>query len=190
MAGRDLNSVTLLGRLTKDPDLRYTPAGTPKAEFDIANNRSFFNKTKGEMQEDTSFFRIVVWGKSAENCNEYLKKGSQVAIHGRLRQHSYQGQDGQRKYRIDIQADTVQFLGSPGGGRSNAGGGSQFNQNSGQSNGASGRPLQNNPGGYQNNDYPPIEPDYNDTGQYSAESGTIDKNMDTYTGPSDDDIPF
>jgi single-strand DNA-binding protein len=103
-----LNRIILIGRLTRDPELRFTPAnGVPVAQFTIAVDRPFVNQ-KGE--RETDFIRIVAWRKLAEICANNLTKGRLVAVDGRLQIRSYDGQDGQRRYITEVVADTVQFL--------------------------------------------------------------------------------
>lgn len=102
-----LNQVVLIGNLTRDPDLRYTPDGTPVASFTIAVNRPFVNR-QGEREAD--FVPIVVWRKRAETCSEYLMKGSQVAIQGRLQVRNYEDKDGIRKWVTEVIAGRVDFL--------------------------------------------------------------------------------
>jgi single-strand DNA-binding protein len=107
-----MNSVTLIGRLTKDPELTYTPnTQTACARFTLAVDRP---KRNGEDQ-GADFLRIVVWGKQAETCDRYLSKGRQVAVHGRIHADSYKNRDGQTVYTTDIVADNVEFLGSARG---------------------------------------------------------------------------
>jgi single-strand DNA-binding protein len=113
-----LNKVLLLGNLTRDPELRYVPSGTAVANFSIAVNRSYKDST-GEKKEDTSFIRIVVWGKMAEICGEYLTKGRSVLVEGRLKSRTWEGPDGQKRSALDVIAANVQFLG-PKGERSEA----------------------------------------------------------------------
>lgn len=102
-----LNQVVLIGNLTRDPELRYTPDGTPVASFTIAVNRPFVNR-QGEREAD--FVPIVVWRKRAETCSEYLMKGSQVAIEGRLQVRNYEDKDGIRKWVTEVIARRVDFL--------------------------------------------------------------------------------
>jgi len=102
-----MNQVVLIGRLTKDPVLRFIPnSGTAVARFSIAVNREF----KREGQPDADFFNIVVWGKSAENCANYLKKGRLVAVNGQMRNNNYEDKNGVKHYTIEINANRVQFL--------------------------------------------------------------------------------
>ncbi len=102
-----LNQVVLIGNLTRDPELRYTPDGTPVTSFTIAVNRPFVNR-QGEREAD--FVPIVVWRKRAETCSEYLMKGSQVAVEGRLQVRNYEDKDGIRKWVTEIVARRVDFL--------------------------------------------------------------------------------
>lgn len=102
-----MNKVFLIGRLTKDPELRYTSSNIATASFTVAVNRTFTNQN-GEREAD--FINIVVWRKQAENVKNYLNKGSQVAIDGRIQTRTYDGQDGQRRYVTEVVADNVQFL--------------------------------------------------------------------------------
>jgi single-strand DNA-binding protein len=113
-----LNKVSLVGRLTKDPELRYLGNGTPVANFTLAINRAFKNRD-GEREAD--FINIVVWRKQAENCANYINKGSLVAVSGRIQSRSYDGSDGQRRYITEVVADEVHFLESKN--RDNRGGG-------------------------------------------------------------------
>lgn len=106
-----MNKVILIGRLTRDPELRFTPANSvPVTTFTIAVDRPFLNQ-KGEREAD--FIRIVVWRKLAEVCANNLKKGRQVAVSGRLQVRSYEGQDGQRRSVSEVVADEVKFLERP-----------------------------------------------------------------------------
>ena len=102
-----MNQVILIGRLTRDPELRYIPSsGTPICRFGLAVNREF----KREGQPEADFFNIVVWGKSAENCANYLKKGRLVALNGRMQNNNYEDKNGVKHYTIEIHANRVQFL--------------------------------------------------------------------------------
>ena len=112
-----MNKVFLIGRLTRDPELRYTSSNVATASFSIAVDRNFTNQN-GEREAD--FINIVVWRKQAENCKNYLTKGSQVAIDGRIQTRNYEGQDGKKVYVTEVVADNVQFLGSKGGNTSQA----------------------------------------------------------------------
>ena len=104
-----MNRVVLIGRLTRDPELRYTGNNTPVASFSLAVNRNFTNQ-QGEREAD--FFNITVWRKQAENVKNYLSQGSQVAVEGRLQTRNYEDKDGQKRYVTEVVADNVEFLGS------------------------------------------------------------------------------
>ncbi|RSL28706.1 single-stranded DNA-binding protein, partial [Salibacterium salarium] len=102
-----INRVVLVGRLTRDPELRYTPNGVAVVNFGIAVNRPFTNQ-QGEREAD--FFNCVAWRKQAENVANYLKKGSQAGIDGRLQSRRYENQEGRRVTVVEVQAESVQFL--------------------------------------------------------------------------------
>jgi single-strand DNA-binding protein len=168
-----MNRVVLVGRLTKDPDLRYTPNGVPVATFTLAVNRTFTNQ-QGE--RETDFINCVVWRKPAENVANFLKKGSLAGVDGRIQTRNYEGQDGKRVYVTEVLAESVQFLepkNASGGARGDNQysapreqgtpfGGNNYNQNQRQNN--------NNQGFTRVDDDP------------FAGSGQIDI--------SDDDLPF
>ena len=104
-----MNKVFLIGRLTRDPELRYTGNNTAVASFALAVQRNFANQ-QGEREAD--FFNITVWRKQAENVKNYLTQGSQVAIEGRLQTRSYDDANGQKRYVTEVVADNVEFIGS------------------------------------------------------------------------------
>ncbi len=120
MAGSGVNKVILIGNLGKDPEVRYTPGGQAVANFTIATNENWTDK-QGQKQERTEWHRIVVWGKAAENCGEYLSKGRQVYIEGRLQTREWINKEGQKQYTTEVVANPVGgviFLsGGTGGGR-------------------------------------------------------------------------
>jgi single-strand DNA-binding protein len=179
-----MNRVVLVGRLTKDPDLRYTPNGVPVATFTLAVNRPFSSQT-GEREAD--FINCVVWRKPAENVANFLKKGSLAGVDGRIQTRNYEGQDGKRVYVTEVQAESVQFL-EPKNASGNASGG----------------------GGRSDNDHfgaPPREPQGNPYGggnqnqrQYQNNNNNNNKGFtkvddDPFAGNgqidiSDDDLPF
>lgn len=117
MAG--LNKVMVIGYLGRDPELKYTQAGQPVCRLNMGTTRVYTNKQTNEKVEEVEWHRITVWGKSAEHCNEYLKKGSQAYVEGRLRTSSYTDKDEIKRYSTEIVADTVQFLGGKNKGESN-----------------------------------------------------------------------
>ncbi|WP_026691776.1 single-stranded DNA-binding protein [Alteribacter aurantiacus] len=165
-----INRVVLVGRLTKDPELRYTANGVAVATFTLAVNRPFSNQ-QGNREAD--FLNIVVWRKQAENVANYLKKGSMAGVDGRVQSRSYDNNEGRRVFITEIVAESVQFLETKGGG----GGGNreQSGGNYGQSN-----------DGFQNNPSQPSggrggQSDFSDD-PFANDGKPIDIN--------DDDLPF
>ena len=104
-----LNKVMIIGRLGADPELRYTQSGSPVASLRIATDESYTDKD-GNRMERTEWHRVVVFQRSAENCNQYLRKGSLVYVEGKLTTRKWQDQNGQDRYTTEIRADRVQFL--------------------------------------------------------------------------------
>ncbi|WP_141430696.1 single-stranded DNA-binding protein [Bacillus sp. 03113] len=167
-----MNRVVLVGRLTKDPDLRYTPSGVPVATFTLAVNRTFTNQ-QGEKEAD--FINCVIWRRPAENVANFLKKGSLAGVDGRIQTRSYEGQDGKRVYVTEVVAESVQFLeprnssGGRGDGMNNYGGSREQDSAFGQNHNQNQRQPMNQ--GYTRMDEDPF-----------SNSGKIDI--------SDDDLPF
>lgn len=120
-----MNRVVLVGRLTRDPDLRYTPTGVAVANFTLAINRPFTNQ---DGNREADFINCVVWRRPAENLANYMKKGNQVGVDGRLQSRSYEGQDGKTVYVTEVVADSVQFLESKGSSQGQDTSGFQQNQ--------------------------------------------------------------
>lgn len=114
-----LNKAFIIGRLTRDPESRTTPNGQRVASISVATNRNFKDK-EGNKQEQVEFHNVVVWGRLAEIASQYLVKGQEVMIEGRIQTRSWDGQDGAKKYRTEIVAESLQ-LGSKPGGRSGEG---------------------------------------------------------------------
>jgi single-strand DNA-binding protein len=111
-----VNKVILIGNLGRDPEVRSTPSGQPVATFTLATSRRWKDKN-GQRQEQTEWHQIVVWGKQAEIAGQYLTKGKQIYVEGRLQTRSWDDrQTGEKKYRTEIVCDTFQMLGSRGGG--------------------------------------------------------------------------
>lgn len=172
-----MNRVVLVGRLTKDPDLRYTPNGAAVATFTLAVNRTFTNQ-QGE--RETDFINCVVWRRAAENVANFLKKGSLAGVDGRIQTRNYEGQDGKRVYVTEVLAESVQFLeprsaaSSERGNENNAYGGGQRNQDFpfGQQNQRNNNNNNNNNSGYTRMDEDP----------FANDGQPIDI--------SDDDLPF
>jgi single-strand DNA-binding protein len=196
-----VNKVILVGRLGQTPEVRYTPSGAAVGNFSIATNENWMDKT-GQKQERTEWHKIVVWGKTAENCSQFLAKGRQVYVEGRLQTRQWQDKDNQTKYTTEVVATTVQFLGGNQGattgaganaGGPNAGGGDRYSQgnppqsmddmgnagmNGGGFNGASNGPGSNGPGS--NGGGMPAQQNY---GQPHS-SGNMEPSF------TEDDIPF
>jgi len=111
VARRGVNKVILIGNIGADPELRYTPSGTAVTNFNMATNENWTDNS-GDRQERTEWHRIVVWGRLAEICNQYLRKGSKIYIEGRLQTRSWEGQDGQKRYTTEVVARDMQILDS------------------------------------------------------------------------------
>lgn len=103
------NSITLVGRLTRDPEVRFTAKGDPVCSFDLAVNRRY-KSVSGEWKDDTTFIGIVVWGEMAKRCGDRLKKGAPVHVEGRLQSRQWETKDGQKRTTIEVNARRVQFL--------------------------------------------------------------------------------
>jgi single-strand DNA-binding protein len=112
MAG--LNKVMIIGNLGVDPEMRYTADGNAMTSFRVAASRNY-TSPDGERHEETEWFSVVAWRKLAEQCSQFLQKGRRVYVEGRLRTRSWEGQDGQKRYRTEVVADRVLFLDRPGG---------------------------------------------------------------------------
>ena len=121
MAG--LNKVMLIGNAGKDAELRYMATGTPQAKFSLAVNNRRRNQTTNEWEDNTEWFNILIWGDTAERVSQYITKGKQVYIEGRLQTRSWDGDDGVKHYMTEVVANSVQLLGSRDGGGNQGGGG-------------------------------------------------------------------
>ncbi|NOY52140.1 MAG: single-stranded DNA-binding protein [Deltaproteobacteria bacterium] len=110
---RSLNRVQLIGRLGKNPEVRYTSNGSSVANFTMATNESWIGKD-GQKNERTEWHNIVAWGKLGEICGEYLTKGKQIYIEGRLTTRSWEDRDGKKRYTTEVKADNMIMLGGPG----------------------------------------------------------------------------
>lgn len=175
-----LNRVVLVGRLTRDPDLRYTPNGVAVANFNIAVNRPFSNQ-QGEREAD--FINGVVWRRPAENLANYMKKGNLIGVDGRIQTRNYEGSDGKTVYVTEVVADSIQFLESKGGSSSQGSGSSgpsyQQNQNQNQNQYQNQNQFQQNQNQNQNQNQGQSQSDNN---PFSNNGEPIDI--------SDDDLPF
>jgi single-strand DNA-binding protein len=107
-----INSVVVVGNLTRDPELRHTPSGMPVASLRIAVNTRRKDPATGQWGEKPNYFDVTVWGQQAENCAQYLSKGRQVGVQGRLEWREWDAQDGTKRQAVEIVAENVQFLGS------------------------------------------------------------------------------
>lgn len=104
-----LNKIMVIGNLGSDPEMRFTPNGTPITTFRLATNR-FFTNSQGERKSETEWFDVVARGRQAESCNQSLTKGQRVYVEGQLRTRSWEGQDGKTRFRVEIRANQVIFL--------------------------------------------------------------------------------
>ena len=109
-----MNKIIVIGNLGRDPEMRYTPNGQSVTSFSVASNRRY-TTAAGERREETEWFNVAAWGRLGELCNQYLTKGRQVYVEGRLRSRSYQGQDGQQRFVNEISLTDIQFLGQGAG---------------------------------------------------------------------------
>jgi single-strand DNA-binding protein len=110
-----LNKVLLIGNLTRPPELRYTPSGTAVADLRLAVNRNYTTQS-GERREEACFLTVIVWGKQAESCGEYLDKGSEIFVEGRIQTRDWEGKDGQKRSATEVVAERVQFMSRTKGG--------------------------------------------------------------------------
>lgn len=163
-----VNKVMLIGNLTRDPEVRYTPKGSAVADIGLAINR-YFTMENGEKREETTFVDVVLWGRQAELAQQYLSKGRPVYIEGRLQLDSWEDKNtGQKRSKLRVVGENMQFLGSPkdggggGGGNYQGGGGGSYQQ----------QPQQQRPSS------PPPAPENNDGAQFDT---SVDE---------EDDIPF
>jgi single-strand DNA-binding protein len=181
-----INRVVLVGRLTKDPELRYTPAGAAVATFTLAVNRTYTNQ-QGDREAD--FINCVIWRKPAENVANFLKKGSLAGVEGRIQTRNYEGQDGKRVYVTEVQADSVQFLEPRSSGGGGGGGYSDAPQQQ-QGGGSYGGEQRNN-----NQDFPFGQQQQNQQ-RGNNNTGYSKTNEDPFANDgqpidiSDDDLPF
>jgi single-strand DNA-binding protein len=129
-----VNKVIILGRLGQDPELKYTPSGAAVCNFSLATSESWTDKSSGQKNEKTEWHRVVVWGKLAELCNQYLSKGRQAFVEGKLQTRSWDDKDGNKRYTTEISASTVQFIGANAGADANQGANNNNNMNQAPSN--------------------------------------------------------
>jgi single-strand DNA-binding protein len=156
-----LNKVLLMGNLTRDPEVKYTPKGTAVGDLAIAINDTY-KAQDGTIKETVTYVDIEVWGRAAENCKQYLTKGRPIFVEGQLRLDQWETPQGEKKSRMKVRADRVQFLGGGGGGGGSRGGGDRSSSASAGEASPAGTGAR--PGGAVQEDRPPM--------------------------PDDDDIPF
>lgn len=128
-----LNKVFLMGNLTRDPEVRYIPSGTAVADLGVAVNERFKDRDSGEWREKAVFVDVTVWRRQAETCAEYLSKGSPVMIEGRLQLDQWENSEGQKRSKLKVLADRVQFLSAAQGKGGSSGGGGHKSGNGGVS---------------------------------------------------------
>jgi single-strand DNA-binding protein len=123
----NLNKVMIIGNAGKDAELRYMASGRPMCQFSVAVNHNWRNQQSNEWEQQTEWFNVVVWGDTAERISQYVTKGKQVYVEGRLQTRSWDGNDGQKHYMTEIIANSVQLLERrEGGGQGNGGGGDEW----------------------------------------------------------------
>ena len=172
-----MNRVVLVGRLTKDPELRYTPNGVAVATFSLACDRPFSNQ-QGE--RETDFVNCVVWRKAAENVANFLKKGRLAGVDGRIQTRNYEGQDGKRVYVTEVLAESVQFLEPKSSSSGDKGGSSQYSE----------PPREQSPYGNNNQNQ---RPNNNNNNNNNKNFTRVDEDPFAQNGQidiSDDDLPF
>ena len=114
-----MNKIIVIGNLGRDPEMRYTPSGKSVTSFSVASSRRY-TTASGDQREETEWFNVSAWGRLSELCNQYLTKGQQVYVEGRLRSRSFEGRDGQMRFVNEITLNDVQFLGRGTGARDEA----------------------------------------------------------------------
>lgn len=157
-----LNKVMLIGRLGADPEVRYLPSGSAVTTIRLATSRRWKDKQTGERKEETEWHRVVFFNRLAEIAGEYLKKGSQAYVEGRIRTQKWQGQDGQDRYSTEIVADTMNMLDSRSGGTSEFGGDQSQAGYSAPSSRPANQPKQSAPQNDSGSSMPPPPPNYDD----------------------------
>ncbi|MDR1191787.1 MAG: single-stranded DNA-binding protein [Verrucomicrobiales bacterium] len=168
-----LNKVFLIGNLTRDPEIRHTPKGTAVGDLRLAVSM-MYRTQDGSDKEEVCFVDIVVWGRQAETCKDYLTKGSPVFVEGRLQFDQWETQQGEKRSRLRVCADRVQFLGRGGSGGGSSGGG---RSSGGYSRDGGGEPQRREGGGSRDYERPPRD-------NYDEQPAGND------AGAADDEIPF
>jgi len=122
-----MHKITIIGHLGRDPEMKYTPTGQPVTSFSVASSRKY-KTSGGEQREETEWFNVSAWGKLAETCNQYLTKGKQVYLEGRLKSRTYQAQNGETRFSLDVSLNEIQFLGGGQGQSQDQGQGQESEQ--------------------------------------------------------------
>ncbi|HAU91396.1 MAG: single-stranded DNA-binding protein [Alteromonadaceae bacterium TMED7] len=185
MATRGVNKVILVGNLGNDPEVRYMPNGNAVANLSLATSESWKDQ-QGQVQERTEWHRLTMYRRLAEIAGEYLKKGSQIYVEGKLQTRKWQDQQGQDRYTTEIIVDQMQMLGGREGGQGGQGGGYQQRPQGGQQGGGYGGGNQNYGGGNQGGNYQqPPQQQRPQGGQNQQKPPMAEPDFDF-----DDDIPF
>ena len=185
MASRGVNKVILVGNLGNDPEVRYMPNGNAVANLSLATSESWKDQ-QGQVQERTEWHRLTMYRRLAEIAGEYLKKGSQIYVEGKLQTRKWQDQQGQDRYTTEIIVDQMQMLGGRDGGQGGQGGGYQQRPQGGQQGGGYGGGNQNYGGGNQGGGYQqPPQQQRPQGGQNQQKPPMAEPDFDF-----DDDIPF
>jgi len=184
----NLNKGFMIGRLTKDPELRYLPNGTPKAELRLATSREWKGRD-GEQQKDVCYIDIAVWARQAEIVKQYLRKGRQIFVEGRLDFREWENKDGQRRSKHEIVADRVQFLDRMDGGEGGGGGRGSYQSEGGYGGGGYGGGGGGGGGGNYGGNYGGNDGggNYGKTYGGNADQGAP---MQEAMGVPDSDLPF
>lgn len=190
MASKGVNKVIIVGNLGQDPEVRFTQNGSAIANLSIATSESWKDQ-QGQMQEKTEWHRVAIFGKTAEVAGEYLRKGSQVYIEGKLQTRKWQDQNGQDRYTTEVvvqpYSGSMQMLGGRGGDSGNAGGGYQRNTNQGGGYQAAAPQQNNQGGGFQGQQN---QGGFNQAPQQGNAPQPATKPMGEPNFDFDDDIPF
>ncbi|SDU10158.1 single-strand binding protein [Verrucomicrobium sp. GAS474] len=161
----DLNKVLLIGNLTRDPEIRYTPKGTAVGDLAIAIN-STYKTQDGQTKDEVCYVDIVAWGRQAETCKEFLQKGAPILVDGRLQLDQWETKEGEKKSRLRVRAERIQFLGRPkgegqggGGGAPSSSGGGYRRPEGGAPSSSSSRPPASEPPHHPADDFHDSHPD-------------------------------
>ncbi len=180
------NKVILVGNLTRDPEVRYIPSGSAVTDIGLAINRTWFDKASNTRKEDTTFVDVTLWGRTAEIAGEYLSKGKQVLIEGRLQLDTWDDREtGKKRSKLKVIGEQMTMLGSRGDG--GGGGGGRQSQGGGgyqQQGGGGGQQQQGGGGGYQQQAPPQQQP------QQGGGADSFYDNPPASGGVPDDDVPF